>query len=157
MSILLTLILVSNLALLFVILLAFLKIRHAFAEIRGIYDDIQQFVTAPDEKTPSPLAQFVSTIADMIARSMMAQIRTTFAGIAGGTARAEDAIGADIAQAALTQANPILAGLLNTVPQARRMLKKHPELIDAIVARFGGGGNHSTPVITSGESPKFKF
>ncbi len=69
-----------------------------------------------------------------------------------GEARAAESLEADIALAG----NPLIAGLVQSFPAARKMLKKHPELISLALQKLGG--NHSVQAIPSSDSHvQFKF
>lgn len=138
MNILLAAILLTNVAILTIFLVIFLKMSRAFNEVRGIYDDFIKFISPVDEKTPSQFASLVSTIADSLARSIMAQAKATFMGLKSGVARGESAIEADVAEAALQASNPGIAAILDAVPGLKKTLRRNPGLIDVVMSKFGG-------------------
>jgi len=149
-NILLVAILLTNTAVLVAILVAFIKIRE-------VYLDFVEFITTPDKDTPSPFAQMASAMAADMARALVAQVKTTFMGKQSGEARAQAAVEGELAEAALSAANPLIGGLVSSFPVARKMLRKHPELIDWAIQKFG---NQSTsipanPGSTQGEQVKF--
>lgn len=120
----------------------------AFVRIRGIYAKFEDYITAPDEKTPSQLAQTVSIASDMVARSIVAQMKATFMGKASGESRAESGLEFDLAVAS----NPLLGIALKAVPGLAKTLRKNPQLIDYALSKFGNrksgpipdNGNHQT-------------
>lgn len=143
MNLLLAAILLVNVAVLTLLLLSFVKIKRVFgefqafiiksdADIRGVFGEFQSFITPVDEKTPSGLAQFIQTMSDMIGRSIVALLKTTFMGKASGDARAEQAIDFEIAQAA----SPLLSMAVKAVPALGKMLKRNPDLTDMVIRKF---------------------
>lgn len=136
MSILLTLILLSNLVLICLLLLFARKVRV-------IYEDFQNFVRAPDEKTPSELAKLCIALSDLAAQSLMAQVKTTLMGLQSGVVRSENAAENELAESLIGKANPLAGLLMQLIPKAwKRKIVKHPELVDAVTSRFG----NRTPV-----------
>lgn len=147
MNILLTCILLTNVILLVVILLAFVKIRQTWR-------DIIAFITPVKENEPSRLAQTISTISDMIARALVAQLKTTFMGKESGQVRGEQAVELDIVAAS----NPLLGIALNTIPGLKKTLRRNPALIDFAMRKLGQTVINQ-PVVTpnNGHDSQVKF
>lgn len=140
-SILLATILLANVTLLSVILIAFLKISR-------VYNELRAFVTPPAEGEPSPLATLALGVSDMIASSLMAKIKASLMQNKSAEVRGENAIEGELAIDLATQTNPIVGALLQQFPALRKMAKKNPALVDAVVQRFIAGkfgGNTPAP------------
>ena len=148
MNILLTGILLVNVALLVTILVVFVRVRAVWA-------DIVTFTTSPAEGKPSPLAELVTAIADSLARSLVAQIKATFMGKQSGAVRGENAIEADLAQ----DTNPLIAGIAQAFPSVGKSLRRNPMLAQFVLNKLGMSGDK--PVVTAGDNGhsqvKFKF
>ena len=139
MSILLALILAVNLSILAVILVVFMKARRIYAEFR-------EFITPPDENTPSGLATVATSLADQVARSAIGSLKATFMAKKSGDVRAEQSIQTDLALDIASEANPIVGQLLTGIPALRKLAKKNPGLIDLVLSRLTiPGGNGSSP------------
>lgn len=158
MNILLTLILIVNVGFLALILYAGYKIVR-------VYREFKQFVSAPDDKTPSPLANVVSTASDMIARSFVAQLKATFMGKQSGENRANAGVEADIAMDTISQINPVIGTVLNSFPALRKTLRRNPGLIDLAISKLAGTQGAKQAILPGSqenhqveiEQPKFKF
>lgn len=143
MNIILTLILISNLALLGLLLVFALKVRKA-------YDDFKAFITPADEKTPSQLALLCVNLADMLAGALMDKLKASIMGLQSGAVRAENAEQADLVGSMVSQANPLLGMLLQIIPKAwQRKMVKHPELVDLALSKLG---NKSATVVEAGNN-----
>jgi hypothetical protein len=110
-----------------------------------------QFITAPDAKTPSPLAQTTDAIAGLFARNIVAIFKTSFMGQnsvdSKMTTRMENALAVDAA----TAGNPILS-MLAQMPTVNKLLTKNPHyaliaqaLLNKFTAPAGNGNNHQEP------------
>lgn len=114
---------------------------------------INAFITPEEEGKPSPLACVSEAFADILARSVVAQAKTTFMGIQSGQARAQKAIEADIAQD-MAAANPLVSGVLDQFPSLKKTLRRNPALIDMAMATLSNKLQPSTP---SNGHDKVKF
>lgn len=135
-NILLALLLVSNLVLLFAIFRAY---RH----FQSIYAQFVDFITPPDDKTPSKLASTVDVMSSMAARAIVAQAKATFMGKQSGQVRGEIAQQADF----LRDTNP-LAGALMSMPGVGKSLRRNPGLLDialGVLSGIKGGGSAPAP------------
>jgi hypothetical protein len=143
-NILLTLILLS-------ILSGLLFVAVICMKIRGVFNEFRQFISAPDEKTPSPLAQLVSAMSDIAARSIVARIKATFMGKQSGAVRAEGAVDEAIAQDQVNGMNPLLGSVLDSFPTLKKSLLKNPALIDFALSKFGNLGGTGNGSINSSQ------
>lgn len=116
---------------------------------------ITSFVSQPDEKTPSPLAQAFDQAAAIASARLVLQAKTTFMGLAS----VDSKNAGKEAMAAAGLANPGMAALLQFIPGVGRRLAKNPELLSFASGLLSKvGGNHagqSTP--QSGGQVKFKL
>lgn len=147
-NLLLTCLLLTNVVLLGVFL-------YFARKVSTIYTQIIDYLTPVDEKTPSALAQTISTISDMIARALVAQLKTTFMGVESGKARGEQAVELEIVAAQ----NPLLGIALNTIPGIKKYLKRNPGLIDFALKKLSGASIQQ-PVTTApnnGHDNQVKF
>ncbi len=137
--------------------LAYLLLR-VLAKFRQLEEEVRSFVSAPDEKTPSPLAQTIDMAGQVVGRAVVAQFKTTMMGIESGNTRAEKAIAADIAEDVAKQ-SPI-GGLLDSFPALKKTLRRNPALLDFALSKLGslnaaGAGN--MPARSNGSSSQTKF
>lgn len=128
MNILLTVILVCNVALLAVIIYGFVKIAR-------VYRTIIDFITPPAPGEPSALAQTASNISDMLARALLAQAKGYLMGLQSGSVRAENAEAVDTAISVAGASNPLIGAVAN-IPGVKKLLKKNPGLLDLAIQQF---------------------
>jgi len=111
---------------------------------------------APGE--PSALSKFVEASGDMVARSIVAQFKTTLLGMQSGAVRAEKAIAGDIAEDTLA-ASPLAA--LGAFPSVRKSLRRNPQLLDLAMQFLGprlfGGNNGAAPDTKTPTHTQVKF
>jgi hypothetical protein len=142
-SIILTAILLVGLAILGICIYALIKIG-AFACF------CVAFITAPDEKTPSPLAQFIDLISHTAGHAIAVEAKTTLMGKASAVARTEQGVLADMTGDLLTSQSPVLGGILDMFPSLKKRVLKNPELTQFIMSKLAGGlkpagdNNHSS-------------
>lgn len=109
-----------------------IRIRKAKAKLEN---EVLAFCTSPGQDEPSQLAQALQAFADMIGRSIAAQLKMTLMNQASQDVRSERALRADIGEAAIQEYNPMISGLMNSVPGIRRSLRKNPGLMDLIISQ----------------------
>jgi mannose/fructose/N-acetylgalactosamine-specific phosphotransferase system component IID len=126
-------------AILFVVVLQFFLIAYIFFRISRVYNQIRSFVTPEAEGKPSPLANTSQIVADMVGRSIVATIKSTFMSKQSGEARALTAIQGDLAEGALG-ASP-LGALLGSFPALKKTLRRNPALVDMALSAFQKGNN----------------
>ena len=126
-NILLTLVLLSNIALLLVFLLSILRVKRVFGEVKA-------FLTPESEGKPSPLAITVSNISLVFARAITAQVKTTLMGLESGNSRAEKAVQGDLALDIAKQTG--IGALLTQFPTVAKHIRKNPGLVDAALEMF---------------------
>jgi len=145
MNIMLALILIVNVCVLGLLVFAGFKIRAAIRQF-------QDFLTAPDEKTPSALTQSISVISDMFGRAVAASLKAAFMGKQSGDVRAEQAVMGDIVKDSIDQTSPLLGGILQSFPSLQKTLRRNPALLDLAISKLAGitggspgssGGNHT--------------
>lgn len=113
-----------------------------------ILTTVATWTTQPDEKTPSPLGNFIDTIAQMFARALVALVKTTQMGELSGMVRAEKAVNSAIAEDLAGQ-QPVLSAVLQQFPALKKTLRRNPQLMDmaiqslAKIAPGSGSGNNS--------------
>lgn len=129
MNILLTCLLITTLAI-------FALIVYAFVKIGRVYRDFIAFVTPEADGKPSPLALTASGMSDMLARSLVASVKTTFMGIQSGANRAEAAEQAELAVDVASQSNPLIGAVVTQFPALKKALKKNPALLDLAIQQF---------------------
>lgn len=136
MNILLTLILV--------VLLGIIATNFvAFFICRRIYKGIIAFITPTASDKPSQLAITVQAASEVVARTITAQLKTTFMGISSGDARSEKALEGDIAQDLVAQSP--LGAILSSFPSVAKTLRRNPQLVDMamglLAKKFGSGSS----------------
>lgn len=176
MNTLLTLILLSNIALLIVLVVFVCSISSKFSHYRReiqdfiqnareTYEDFiknaretyEDYVTPQDGK-PSKFEVQVSSIAQAIGRAAAMEIKTTLMGKASGAARAETAVQGALIEDLVEQQHPMLGGFMSLFPKAGKKIAQNPSLLNALMSfmsrgqqNLPPGGNHHS------ESPKFKL
>ena len=104
---------------------------------------LRDFVTAPDEQTPSPLAQLADVGATLFASRLMKHAKDMLGGIASGDSKAEQLALLEDA----TKDNPWIGMLASVLPKKlRASLLKHPQMIGALTKMGSAGGNHGAEV-----------
>lgn len=133
-----------------------MAVRHVEQEAR---QTIRAFLVSPDDKTPSPLAQSVVSMAQIIAPLLAQSLTASLMGKASGMSKALAGAEADLAGEALAAANPQVAMLAGLFPGLQKRFAKSPMLAMALSQldlgkMFGGKGNGSK----GNTAPaKFKF
>jgi hypothetical protein len=154
MNMLLFAIFAVNFAVLCVILSSIFVLYRVFKQIRA-------YVEPRGEGRPSPIAEVAQALADMVARSLVAQLKTTFMGKASGDARAAQAAMGDLIQDQANAQNPLVGGLLNSFPGVRKWLAKNPAALDLAMSKLSGlggsGASQSAPSNGSASTPKWGF
>ncbi len=111
----------------------------ARAKIAGYEATIREFLSAPDDKTPSPLAQTVDQASQLVARALIAQAKATFMGEASAVSKAAAKAEAGQAQAAMMARFPWLAAIAALAPGFSKTLTKNPALLNLVPMIQGGG------------------
>lgn len=123
-----------------------------FYRSRSIYRDVLAFITPEKEGEPSPLAEVTSRVADNVADAVLLKAKATIMAGQKQQAWAEKEIDGAIAQDAVSSALPAVGALMGSMPQLSKFVKKHPELIQLALDRFGSvapagnGHNKVAPV-----------
>lgn len=146
----LVLVLVVNCVILSIVFIAF----RQFVEIRKQFEI---FTTSPGDGKPSPLAEVIQASSEILARSILAQAKTTLMGFKSGMAKAERGIQGDLAEGIAEQAG--FGSVLDAIPGARKSLRKNPGLIDIALSFLGNrsNGNHAGAAGSSGDRPRFNL
>ncbi len=114
--------------------------------IRRTEAALRDLVTAPDDKTPSPLAIMAAAALRPAIQAAIpeitASIKGQINGIASGMARAIDGAENDVADEMLASKNPMLAAIIEGSPALQKRLKKSPVLKFALAnLNLGSLGN----------------
>ena len=113
------------------------------------------FVTPVAEGQPSPFAAAVDATSTIVARSVVAQAKTTLMGMSSGVARAEKGLQGDVAVDVLGQSP--WGGLLSSFPLVRKTLRRNPQLLDLALGAISKMGPKGASPGDSGQSPKFQL
>lgn len=108
-------------------------ITYIFIKVRSVANDIKAFIYPLEEGKPSALAESAQVVADMVARSMVAQVKTTLMGMESGLVRSQKALDGAVVDDMIAQSNPLISGLLSAFPNVRKMIKKNPALLDSAI------------------------
>lgn len=138
--------------------LVFSAIFYFIFKIRSIYRDsyktITEFLSSPDDKTPSPLASVIDQVSQVVARAIIVQAKTTFMGMSSVQAKAEKKQAVEQVEAQY----PMLGLLKNLSPGIQKSLVKNPALLNLAgqllsKANPGQSQSHTTP--SNGQSLHF--
>jgi hypothetical protein len=133
--------LLSNILLLVVCFSLFRRLRGWEYRISG---SLQEWLTAPDEKTPSPLAQLINQVGAVVAGQVGNSVVAAIRGALGGTQKGvnSEALGEAVGE------SPGLALAQNLAPKLFRKLAKNPvalaglqALLGKLMGGAGPGGN----------------
>jgi len=118
-----------------------LAARFYHREARKLRDDaaeaVRQFVEAPDENTPSPLAAMCDQLALLLAARLVQQVKAMLAGVESGASKGEQLALMDEAMAQ----SPWLGLIGGMLPKrVRNSLMRNPQMVAAL-SRIGGN-NH---------------
>jgi hypothetical protein len=118
---------------------------------------IRAFIIPTGESEPSPLAKTIDAASIIVARSLVAQLKTTFMGKQSGEVRGEHAVQGDMALDVANQSP--LGSILTAFPSLGKSMRRNPQLLDlamGVASKYMGkvstGGNGS-----SSSQPKFKL
>lgn len=158
MNILLTAILIANVALLTLVFIAFRSVSRTYSNLRS---EFHAFISPgrddKGEATPSPLATITLALADQAGRSVVSSLKASFMGQASGASRAEKSAEADLQLDMIGAVNPGIGAIISGIPALRKIAKKNPGLIEAAVSRFTTKGNAVITTSTSGNTDNFKL
>jgi len=156
MNIILTAILLINFLFLCGLFYAFYKVSRIKKQFS---ETITAFITAPDEKTPSPLAQFVENASHVAGRAVAMEVKTTLMGKASVAARQEQAIIGDVVSDTVQTQNPLIAGVLDSFPSLKKRLLKNPQLamLAGEMLQKVNTSKQSVSVGSNGDKPKFSL
>jgi hypothetical protein len=128
-------------------------------KLRNIYTEFRLFITAPDDKTPSPLAELVNAMSDIAARAIVARIKGTFMGKQSGESRANSAVDGAIAEDQVNSVNPLIGSILNSFPTLKKSLLKNPALVDFAMSKLAnlGKAGGSIPSNSNNHNGQVKF
>jgi len=132
MNILLTALLVVNLALFVLICYVFVRVSRT---IKDKYQTFIDFITPPGKDEPSALALTVSNMSDVLARSLIAQVKGYLMGLQSGAVRGENAEALETAIDVAGTANPLIGAVAN-IPGVKKLLRKNPGLLDLAIQQF---------------------
>lgn len=118
--------------------------RVLYREKQALADHIRDFVSAPAEGQPSPLAELTEVIAGRFAHQFMTLIRAQLGAERGHINRQETALQADILQDAAMQKSPILGLLAGAFPSVTKRLAKNPSALPALMHILEGMGSGGT-------------
>lgn len=151
-NVLLTVILLSNLALLALLTFVFIRISREYQQTKEL---LASFFQPDKEGEATPFAQLVASSGDILASSLVARLKASFMGDKSGAVRGEAAVEGELALDMASAGNPIVGALIQQFPGLRKLAKKNPQLVDAVVnkfinQKFGGnlpaqpGSNHNS-------------
>jgi uncharacterized membrane protein len=154
MNIILAGILITNIVLLVGLYIAFRKIKQTKD---GLLDYYREFVEPAAEGEPSPMALLVSSMGDVLARSIMAQAKAALMGMQSGEVRREKSLNADAAMSLLEAANPTVGTIVSGIPGIRTFVKKNPRIIDLAIQKFMNKGQSSLVPAENHSQTEFKL
>lgn len=110
-----------------------------------ISEAVRIFITAPDDKTPSPLALLIDQGALVLASRLMQQVKAMLAGAESGRSKAE---AEQMQEQIMGHAPPWASLVLGILPaKLRNQLLRNPQMIGAL-AKMTGGNNAGDSEVT---------
>jgi len=108
-------------------------------------ESLTQFVSSPDDSTPSPLAVLVDQTATVFAGRLVGHVKAILSAAQGGNMAAANSAELDIAESALAQSNPGLGMLAQLLPKKfKRGLLKNSQFTGALSNMLNKGNGSST-------------
>lgn len=104
-------------------------------------DRLREFIEAPNDKTPSPLAVLIDQVATLLAARMAQQLKAMLAGTESGLSKGEASALEGAAVAALPPWAAMLASILPK--RIKRQLLSNPQMV-ASLGKLAQGANHGT-------------
>ena len=105
---------------------------------KEIIAQFKAFAIPPKEGEPSQASMLLDNASKVIGHAVAVEFKTTLMGKASAASRQEAGIMADIAHDAVEAQNPMLTGILDSIPSLKKRLGKNPQLIGALLSQFGG-------------------
>jgi hypothetical protein len=124
--------------------------------VKAVKTTARDFLTAPDEQTPSPLAQLTANAATTVGVHVASQLKTQVMGVLSGESKRAKAIEEALLTDGLAETSPLLSGLLEVSPGLRKVIKKNPavlELVMRAINRHQGSGAPRTESGSNNQEP----
>lgn len=114
-----------------------LAVRRAMRKARLVESWLRSYLGSADPATPSPFAQTVDAIGQVVGRAVVAQAKTTFMGEKSGAVRAERAA----MNKAVQERFPWLAALEGVTPGISANLVRNPALLNLAASFLSKAGS----------------
>ncbi len=130
-------------------LVFFLVSRYVKAREAILRDFVNDYFIPPDNDSPSKFGLTIDAVGQSVGAHLASNMKASIMGMASGEARQEKAAMREVAQTAISQANPALGAIVSSTPIGK-MLGKNPEVLGGIaqwlMTKQGGSNprsNHS--------------
>ena len=117
-----------------------------------VREEIINFVSAPDDKTPSPLASFIEAASHTAGHTIAIEVKTTLMGKVSGVTRAVQGEMIDMVDENLQNTNPLLAAISGMM--GKRSKGKLLPILAALAGNMKSGNNGNNG---SGETYRSPF
>ena len=125
--------------------------REKDALRREVEELLRGVITAPDEKTPSPLAVLCDQMATLFAARLVQNVKSTLSGVEHELARGEQL---GLFEEAAGQ-HPWLGLIAGMIPKKlRNSLIRNPQMVSALSKMVGGGGSGDGSTGVEGQPPR---
>jgi hypothetical protein len=99
-------------------------------KLSALQRNYHEFVTPEHAGEKSGLDEFVDRLSYNIGHSAFTQVRSMMASSESASVRGQKAVDSAISEDLLSSVNPLLAGLLDTMPALRKVVRRNPALAD---------------------------
>jgi len=100
------------------------------ARINAFRRAFYEFITPAEAGGKSALGDFVDMVSYSIGHSAFTQVRSMGAAAESARVRGERTVDAAVSQDLLAQANPVLAAIIDSMPNLRKIVSRNPALAD---------------------------
>jgi len=105
-------------------------------DINILKRNYHEFTTPESAGEKSGLDIFVDKLSYAIGHSAFTQVRSMMASSESASVRGQKAVDSAVSEDLLSAANPLLAGLLDTMPALRKVVRRNPALADYALDRI---------------------
>lgn len=113
----------------------------------AIFREFLLFITPAGENKPSPASEVWTAMAE----TLIVKAKMTLLGLMSVQSKAEKRVEGDLVEAAVAAKSPVAGMILEALPGLKKLVRRNPALIDAIVNKLAGSGKTGGPSNGNGD------